>query len=159
MPRIDTSITIAAPPEAIFGWLVEPDRLARWLGGFVSSEPLTEGGVCLGARSRDVVEEDGRRMEVETEIVELEPARLLGVNITSDLGELRSRYELRAVDGGRIRLRYASDVTFRGLRWRLLAPLVLPRLRSNAERDLARLRRAVEAEVGAAGAPTRAPRV
>jgi uncharacterized protein YndB with AHSA1/START domain len=145
MPRIDTSLTIRARPETIFPWLVEPDRVARWLGGFVGSELLTEGGVRVGARSRDVVEEDGRRTTRETEIVELEPGRRLGVRITSDVVASVATYELRP-DGEATRLRYTSDVTFVGLRWMALGPLLLPRLKSNADRDLAALRRELEAD-------------
>ena len=29
-----TAIEIAASPSDVFPWLIEPDRLARWIGGF-----------------------------------------------------------------------------------------------------------------------------
>ena len=50
-----TAIDIAASPSDVFPWLIEPDRLARWIGGFVRSEAITDGQYTRRSRSRDVL--------------------------------------------------------------------------------------------------------
>ena len=69
MPLVAKSIEINASPEAVFDWLIDPDLLARWISGFVGSEPITDGGARLGARSRDTIREGSRTLVLDTEIV------------------------------------------------------------------------------------------
>ena len=144
MPRIESRVEIGAPPASVFPWLVEPDRLARWIGGFVGSEPIGSGEVRVGSRSRDIIEADGRRIEVETEIVELRPGERLGVHISSSGHDQDDTYDLDLRDG-MTELTYRSDMRMRGFT-RLLTPLITPQLRARAEKDLATLKREVEAD-------------
>ena len=144
MPRIESRVEIGAPPAAVFPWLVEPDRLSRWIGGFVGSEPIGSGEVRVGSRSRDIIEAEGRRIELETEIVELRPGERLAVRITSPSHDQIDSYDLDARDGS-TELTYRSDMRLRGL-MRLLAPLINSRIRARAEGDLATLKREVEAD-------------
>ena len=145
MPRIESRVEIDAPPATVFPWLVDPDRLSRWISGFVGSEPIGSGEVRVGSRSRDIIEAEGRRIEVETEIVELRPGERLAVRITSSSHDQDDSYDLDARDGA-TDLTYRSDMRLRGLT-RLLSPLVASQLRARAEKDLATLKRAVEADV------------
>ena len=61
MPRIESRVQIGAAPATVFPWLVDPDRLGKWVSGFVGSEPIGSGEVRVGARSRDTIEAEGRR--------------------------------------------------------------------------------------------------
>ncbi len=144
MPRIESRVEIDAPPATVFPWLVDPDRLSRWISGFVGSEPIGSGEVRVGSRSRDIIEAEGRRIEVETEIVELRLGERLAVRITSSSHDQDDSYDLDARDGA-TELTYRSDMRLRGLT-RLLSPLVASQLRARAEKDLATLKRAVEAD-------------
>lgn len=146
MPRIESRVEIRVPPATVFPWLVEPERLARWIGGFISSEPAGPGEVRVGARSRDTIEAEGRRFEVDTEIVELRQPERLAVRITSSDFHQVDSYDL---DGshGTTRLTYRSDLQLGGF-MRLLGPLVAARLRARARTDLAKLKHEVEAEAG-----------
>ncbi len=144
MPRIESRVEIGAPPATVFPWLVEPDRLSRWISGFIGSEPIGEGGVRVGSRSRDIIEAEGRRIEVETEIVELRPGERLAVRITSSGSDQIDSYDLAARDGA-TELTYQSDMRMRGLT-QLLTPLITPRIRARADNDLATLKREVEGD-------------
>ena len=146
MPRIESRVEIGAPPATVFPWLVDPDRLGRWISGFVGSEPIGAGGVRVGARSRDTIEAEGRRMELETEIVEVRPGRRLAVRITSSDHDQLDSYDLDAREGS-TELTYRSDMHLRGIA-RLLTPLITPRIRARAENDLATLKHEIEAETG-----------
>jgi uncharacterized protein YndB with AHSA1/START domain len=131
MPRIESSVEIGAPPATVFPWLVDPDRLARWIGGFIGSEPIGSGEVRVGSRSHDTIEAEGRRFEVETEIVELRTGERLAVRITSSSHDQFDSYDLDGRDGA-TELTYRSDVRMRGF-MRLLSPLVASQLRARAE--------------------------
>ena len=144
MPRIESRVEIGAPATTVFPWLVDPGRLSRWISGFVGSEPIGSSEVRVGSRSRDIIEVDGRRLEVETEIVELRPGERLAVRITSSSHDQDDSYDLEA-RGPATELTYRSDMRMRGLT-RLLTPLITPQLRARAEKDLATLKREVEAE-------------
>ena len=48
MIHVTTAFDIAASPKVVFPWLIEPDPLARWVGGFVGSEAITEGPTRVG---------------------------------------------------------------------------------------------------------------
>ena len=146
MTHIATAIDIAASPRDVFPWLIEPDRLARWIGGFAGSEAITDGPTRVGSRSRDVLEERGRRFVIETEVTEFVADRRLGVHIRSDGHESDDRYDLEPVESG-IRLTYASEMRLKGP-MRLLSWAIAPQLRARAERDLASLRQLVEADRG-----------
>lgn len=143
MTRITATIEVAARPSDLFPWLVEPDLLARWIRGFVSSEAMTDPPTRVGSRSRDVIQDGGRRMVIETEILELVPDHLLRVHIRFDGGESHDQYALEPVNSG-IRLTYTSETRLKGP-YRLLSLIVARQLRERAERDLAALRNAVEA--------------
>ena len=144
MPRIESRVEIGAPAATVFPWLVEPDRLSRWISGFVGSGPIGSGEVRVGSRSRDIIEAEGRRIEVETEIVELRPGERLAVRITSSSHDQDDSYDLDARDGATA-LTYRSDMRLRGFT-RLLTPLIAPQLRARAEKDLATLKREVETD-------------
>lgn len=143
MPRIESRIEIGAAPATVFPWLVEPDRLSRWISGFIGSEPIGSSEVRVGSRSRDIIEAEGRRIEVETEIVELHPGERLAVRITSSSSDQVDSYDLGA-RGGATELTYRSDMRLRGP-MRLLGPLITSRIRARADNDLATLKREVEA--------------
>lgn len=147
MTHITAAIDIAASPSEVFPWLIEPDLLARWIGGFVSSEEMTDPPTRVGSRSRDVLEEKGRRLVIETEITEFVPDRRLRVHIRYDGGENDDRYDLEPVGRG-TRLTYVSGLRVKGL-MRLLSKAISPQLRARAVRDLASLRDQVEADRGA----------
>jgi uncharacterized protein YndB with AHSA1/START domain len=149
--HITTTIDIAASPKAIFPWLIEPDLLSRWIRGFVSSEPTTDAPTRVGSRSRDILEENGRRLVIETEITEFIPDRRLSVHIRFDGGESDDQYDLESVGPG-TRLTYVSEARLKGP-MRLLTKVIARQLRARAERDFGSLRDRVESE----GAPEAAP--
>ncbi len=141
MSTYTATIEIAAPPEAVFPFLVEPERLRLWVGGFVSSEPLTKGPVGVGTRSVDVFTEGGREMRMTTEIIAFEPPRRIEITITTPFGEAVSDYRLEG--SGRTRVTHSQRLRFRGF-YRVMAPFVGGTLRRRLASDLAALKKAAE---------------
>lgn len=144
MLRNTVRVMIDRPPTAVFPYLIEPNRLVQWLGGLVASEPLTEGGPGVGARSREIIEERGRRMTMDTEILLFEPPELLKVCLTATQLEGEGEYTLQAA-GEQTRLTYHSALRFKG--WlRIFEPLMKRSIQARLEQDMGRLKVCAEAE-------------
>jgi uncharacterized protein YndB with AHSA1/START domain len=139
----DASIDIDAAPETIFPFLVEPDRLKRWLGGFVEARPLTDGPIGVGTRSIDVIRDGSRVMEFETEITSYEPPHAMTVRIRASGMEAASHYRLERWPSG-ARTLHRQEVRYRGV-LRVIGPLVGGMVRRKMADDLRRLKEVVEA--------------
>lgn len=140
--RYEATTAIARPAAAIFPLLTEPERLKQWIGGLESSVPLTEGGLRLGARSRETVVEDGRRMAMDSEVVELDPPRLIAVTLDGAGAQGLVRYTLNETTGGTTLL-YEVELRFRGL-MALFAAFARGPAQAKVDSDLARLKALAE---------------
>ena len=142
MASYEASIEIGAPPEAIFPFLVEPDRLKRWVGGFVEARPLTEGAIGPGSKSIDVIRENGREMLLETEILRYEPPAVVSVAIRTSGMDAVSEYHLDG-RGPATTASHSQQVRYSGI-LRLVGPFVGGAVRRKMREDFARLKAAVE---------------
>ena len=144
MHRNEASIEIAAAPAEVFPWLAASERRCEWMGALTESEPLTEGSPEVGSRFRDVFEDLGRRVELEAEIVELEPPHALTVHLDSRVFEATSSQRLEELEGGRTRLTAVIETEYKQRAARLAAPVVTRHAQRRLEQDLARLKELVE---------------
>lgn len=111
------TVTVAAPPEAVWPWVGDLDRHAEWSPrpfevSLVSGEP---GAVGSRYRSAGWVPGDKHHVN-EVEITESVPPSRLALESREELGTFHSTYDLRTVDAG-------TEVTFH---------LVFPPLRGAA---------------------------
>ncbi|MGH3016462.1 MAG: SRPBCC family protein, partial [Gaiellaceae bacterium] len=128
-----------------FPWLAESERRLRWMGALVESEPLTDGSPAVGSRYRDAFEDHGQRIELEAELVEVEPSRLLTAKLVAKGFESTSSQHLEDAKGG-TRLTATIETRYTKLTTRLLAPVVTRHAQKQLEEDLARLKQLVEGE-------------
>src|SRR5258708_7735998 len=92
--HVETSANFNHPAAQIWPWLVEAPRLKQWLGGFVDSIPQDRGGLRVGARSKELVDLDGRRWEIASEVTALTPPRRIKLHMVADDFEDDSEYLL-----------------------------------------------------------------
>ena len=144
MHRNEASIEIAAAPAEVFPWLAASERRCEWMGALTESEPLTEGSPEVGSRFRDVFEDLGRRVELEAEIVDLEPPHAMTVQLVSKVFDATSSQRLEELEGGRTRLTAVIETEYRQRAARLVAPVVTRHAQRRLEQDLARLKELVE---------------
>ena len=109
----------------------------RWMGVLVESEPLGD------RRFRDVFEDAGQRIEVEAEVLERDPPRLLVVGLRARSFEATSTQRLEPAGAG-TRLETRVETTYTKRLARLAGPLVARRAQRQLEEDLARLKELVE---------------
>ena len=109
------AVEIERPAAEVFPWLTEPEKIVQWRAG----------------------------PETESEIVALEPGRLLAQRLAGPGYAAGARYELEEA-GGKTRLRCRVDSRYSGFPRKLLAPALTPRAQWKLEEDLRRLKERVE---------------
>ena len=136
-----TETVLPAPPEVVFPWLHEPEKMEQWVSG-LDVEEVSPGPPAVGQRIRGVVREHERVQPFVSEITAFEPGRRLGIHLVADAFVVDSVWQLSPDPGGS-RLVYDADVRFAGfLGW--FAPLLTPMLNEVGARDLERLRGRLE---------------
>jgi Polyketide cyclase / dehydrase and lipid transport len=137
------TVEIDAPPDAVFPWLADSGRRCEWMSALVESEPLTDGPLQVGSRFRDVFEDYGKRVELEAELVHVDPPWCQTVRLEAKSFEATSSQRLEAVDGG-TRLTAVIETRYTSRAARLLASVVTRHAQARLESDLARLKRLIE---------------
>lgn len=142
----ERTIEIARPPDAVFPWLVEPERIRRWMRDLrdyrLDSEELREG-----ARSRGVMHSPLGDVRFTSELASYDPPTLAVSDARGRGFHLVSRFALREQDGStsltaRIELQLTGVLRFAG-------GAVKGRSQQRLERDLGRLKEVVESDAAA----------
>ncbi len=137
MIEFSSSITIAKPPEEVFNFLANIDRVEQAQDSPVLAlDATTPGPPAPGSKYREVVRilpfYHGEFISV---ITSFEPSRLLEMNFTGPAMTGRDRYELTETLGG-TELVHKKWVSFPGL-LRIMEPLMrrplFPRLQARLE--------------------------
>ena len=138
MASFSHTVEIARPPEEVFLWLLEQDKVPRWTGHLERYEQL-DGALGTGSRVRQVLEISGRTIDVELEITRYDPPAAAetrfetnGINVVTD-------YTLQPAPAG-TRLTQSLEAKAGGFAARMLLPVVQPRLEQKLTEDLERLR-------------------
>jgi uncharacterized protein YndB with AHSA1/START domain len=137
MASFTHSVTVPRPPEEVFPWLLEGDRVPQWTSNLERYEP--EGAVGPGSRILQILEVSGQRFEVTMEVVRYEPPREAQTRFSTNGIDVEATYVV-ARDGTGTRLTQSLEAKARSLSARLIVPAVQPRLERKLMEDLERLR-------------------
>ena len=72
--EVERTLAFPVPPEALWPWLCEPERLARWIRDAERFEARPPGALAAGSR---LVVHVPRGVPIEARVRRLEPARAL----------------------------------------------------------------------------------
>jgi len=136
--RFSHTVEISRPPEDVFPWLLEEDKVPRWTSHLDTYQAL-DGSLGPGSRVRQVLEVSGRRIDVELEITRYDPPRGAETRFATNGIEVVNAYSLEPSGAG-TRLTQSLDAKPSGLTARMLVPVVQPRLEEKLMQDLERLR-------------------
>jgi uncharacterized protein YndB with AHSA1/START domain len=136
MASFTHSVTIPRPPEEIFPWLLEADRVPQWTSNLERYEPA--GAVGPGSRILQSLEIGGQRFDVTMEVVRYEPPHEAETRFSTNGVDVEAVYRL-ARDGTGTRLTQTLEAKARSLAARLIVPAVQPRLERKLISDLERL--------------------
>jgi uncharacterized protein YndB with AHSA1/START domain len=138
MARTERSTDIAKPPEEVFPYLFEADKVPQWTTGLHRYERLDSGALGAGSRFRENLEVSGQKIDATLEITAYDPPR-----------RAESRTEIRGIDvsftyalapnGGGTRLTQTVEAGGGGLKGRVLIPMIQPYLERKLDADLAAL--------------------
>ncbi len=137
MPSFSQSIELSRPPEQVFPWLLEDDKVPQWTGDLESYEQL--GPLGPGSRVRQVLAIGGNRFTVELEVTRYEPPRAAESRFSMSGVDIVNVYALERAGGG-TRLTQTFDAKATSFKARMIIPVVQGRLEKKLTEDLRRLR-------------------
>ena len=155
MGRLQREIVIGAPPEAVFAYLAQPERLPEWTPGVISLKQTSTGPVGVGTTTEATAEAFGVRQTLLGRCTVFEPPRRLVVENVTARGITIFGFTIRQVsttsesvllqDGAGTRLRasleYAVDA---GILSRAAETAMGPRMQADFDRSLQNLKRRLE---------------
>ena len=148
--RSTNEIVIAAPADRVWSHLTESAKRSDWVSGLVAIVPLSGNPGQAGARSLLIMLREGRRFELEEEIIGTEPGAWLGLKTVSLASILTTTFTLEAAGpddapNSRTLVTFEQDVFHLTWQGKLFSPFLRLASEANAEHDLERLKNLVEA--------------
>ena len=144
----ETSIEIAAPPDRVWPWLIDSERVKQWVGGLKAIESLTpDKGLEAGARDRLLIEVSGQQHEIFSEITLVEPGRVVEQRLWQS-GALAwhevARFTIQPLEEDRARFVVTACYTYTTLPGVIMEPIIRIAAGKKLKEDLARLKSLVE---------------
>jgi uncharacterized protein YndB with AHSA1/START domain len=133
---------IAAAPERVAAYAMDPSNDGSWIGALTEVNVLTDGPVGRGTRVERVARFLGRRIEYVNEIEEYDPPRRLAMRSVKAPFPMTVTYEFEPVEGG-TRMRIATGGDASGF-YRLAGPLLNRQVERGVASDLKRLKALLE---------------
>ena len=147
--RCESRVNVARPPADVFPWLLDADKVPRWMTGLEVYQPLEPGPLRVGSRIRQELSVSGQHLRFELEVARLDPPHAAVLRFEGSGFKAANEYAVAEADGGSaVTWVISGDTT--SFKARLIAPLVQAKLQEKLENDLARLRALLEGEVVAA---------
>ena len=138
MAQTERSIDIPTPPDAVFPYLFEADKVPQWTTGLSSYERLDGGALGKGSKFRENLEVSGQKIDAELEITAFEPPHRAESRTEIRGIDVVSTYELTPSGSG-TRLTQTIEASGGGLKGRVLIPVIQPHLEKKLDADLAAL--------------------
>jgi uncharacterized membrane protein len=139
--RIDFTVEVAVPPDELFAWLIDLERLPDWQTSAIESH--ADGPVELGTRIRERRHVLGRDVRSELEVTAFEPGRRLTLKALDGPVRFTVDHELSA-NGGTTVLHVLAEAKPGGF-MKLAGPMLARTAEEQMRSDFERLRGLVEA--------------
>jgi carbon monoxide dehydrogenase subunit G len=147
--RCERTIDVAKPPADVFPWLLDADKVPRWMTGLEVYEPLEPGPLRVGSRIRQELSVSGQHLRFELQVAELDPPRRAVLRFEGSGFKATNQYSAgEAGSGASVTWVISGNPT--SFKARLIAPLVEAKLQAKLDTDLARLRALLAGETAAA---------
>ncbi len=97
--HVSQSITINAPPAAVFSWIEDPARAVAWMTNVARTEVLREVPGKVGTTFRETVADAGGRMTLKGVITAFRPGRRIAFHLESRVNVVDVNYDVVGVAG------------------------------------------------------------
>jgi carbon monoxide dehydrogenase subunit G len=141
--RCESTIAIARTPAEIFPWLLDTEKVPRWVTGLEVYRRLDDGPLRIGVRIHQEVVVSGHRLTFEMELTRLDPPLAADQRFSGSGYRAVNQYRIVA-DGGASRVTWAMGGETTSFSARMMAPMVQSRLQDKLDVDLGRLRTLLE---------------
>jgi carbon monoxide dehydrogenase subunit G len=145
--RVAQTREIAAPSQAVWDWISDPERYLHFMSGITRWEIVGEQAQGLGARYKMLMRVGSAEIGGLIEIVEFDPpAELAWASVTGM--DQRGRWRVRALDEThtRVELRLTYGIADSGLGGWLAERASAPMVNGNLRRSLNQLERTLRHE-------------
>jgi carbon monoxide dehydrogenase subunit G len=147
--RCETTVSVDRPPAEVFPWLLDADKVPRWMTGLLAYEPLAPGPLRVGSRIRQELSVSGQQLRFELNVAELDAPRRAVLRFEGSGFKAANEYSVsEAGSGSRVTWVISGETT--SFKAKLMAPMVQAKLQEKIEADLARLRAVLEGEAAVA---------
>jgi uncharacterized protein YndB with AHSA1/START domain len=120
--RVEETFGVARPPEAVFDYLTNPDKLSTWQTSTNSVEQLTDGPPGPGSRFRErVTPPRGKEFEQVVEFAEFDRPHRVRVHIVEGPYPIDGTWTFEP-DGEGTKVRFVAEGELSGLT-KLLEPV------------------------------------
>jgi uncharacterized membrane protein len=141
---VSTDVVIARPRADVAAYATDPSNAPTWYESIESVEWKTEPPARVGTQAAFVAKFLGRRLAYTYEIVELEPNARLVMRTADGPFPMETTYEWRDDEGGATHMTLRNRGEPAGFS-KLMAPFMAPAMRRANRKDLAALKRILEA--------------
>lgn len=90
--KISTSIDILASPNSIFPWIAQPDKAMLWQKDVKGGEIITETPEKTGTTFREEIEQDGKRLTMQGEIIKYIQDKQISFHLESKIHSFDVNY-------------------------------------------------------------------
>jgi uncharacterized protein YndB with AHSA1/START domain len=136
VPEFSHSIEVSQPPEQVFPWLLEEDKVPQWSGDLERYEVI--GTLATGGHILQTLQVAGG-LKVDMEITRYDPPRGAETRFESNGVKVVNTYALEP-NGGGTRVTQTFEAKASGITGRMLIPVVQGRLEQKLTQDLEKLR-------------------
>jgi carbon monoxide dehydrogenase subunit G len=147
--RCESTVSVDKPPAEVFPWLLDADKVPRWMTGLDVYEPLDPPPLQVGSRIRQELSVSGQHLRFELRVAELEQPRRAVLRFAGSGFEAANEYTIEAAGDGS-RVTWVIDGETTSFKAKLIAPIVEAKLQQKLEGDMARLRALLAGEAAAA---------
>lgn len=137
-------VVVDRPLEHVAAYAADPSNAPQWYANIASVEWLTQPPLAVGSRMAFVASFLGRRLSYTYEVVELVPAQRLVMRASQGPFPMETTYEWRELAPARTAMRLRNRGEPSGFSW-IAAPALATAVRWSTTKDLARLKRLLEA--------------
>lgn len=147
--RCESTVTVEKPPAEVFPWLLDADKVSRWMTGLDVYEPLDPPPLEVGSRIRQELSVSGQQLRFELRVAELDAPGRAVLRFEGSGFKAANEYTVEAAgSGSRVTWVIGGETT--SFKAKLIAPMVQAKLQEKLDTDLARLRTLLAGETAVA---------
>jgi uncharacterized protein YndB with AHSA1/START domain len=141
--RLITSVVINASVNKSWSYITDPERLKFWLTGFIGYEYITGIKGEIGCISKLVFEENGRKVIVTEEIMNVIPQKEIRIKMENEDFAIYSGFSFKEFDG-KVEITQTEEFMPKKFIMKLLIPFAASHMKKKMANELQNFKNYVE---------------